>query len=270
MRTRRPLRLAAFVAGLACAWLAGASALADVDGIITKQDDTRLQGAIRWLPASKEYVVTRGNLSLRVALAQVRGVQVAKPAALDGALQMVRAGQYAAAIQPLEQIMKDYAMLEHDVTAAASLATAYLKMKQAAKAVEMCEVVIKVNPAAGVSGDLANVYWDALLEAGREATLKAQLGEAVKSGNRAVAARAQLKRGDIDMKNGKFQDALVDGFLRTAILFGDVKEVQPEALYKAMKCFEQLQQVSHAEKMRKKLLAEFPDDRYSQELKAGS
>jgi tetratricopeptide (TPR) repeat protein len=260
-------RAASCAAGLA---MLCATAAADVPGVITKNDNTKIQGMLRWLPASKEYVVTQGPASLRVAASQVQSVQVARPPELDSAAQLVRSGQHAAAIPVLEKVLRDYSMLEHDVTAAALLAESYLKMKQPEKAVEMCDIVIRVNPTAGVSGGLVEVYWEALLQAGRDATLRAQLGKAVESGSRAVAARAQIKRGDIDMKNGKFQDALVDGYLRTALLFGDVKQTVPEALYKSLQCFEQLEQHSHAEQMRKRLLAEFPDDPYTQRLKSGT
>ena len=51
------------------------------------------------------------------------------------------------------------------------------------------------------------------------------------------------------------------------VLFQDIKEVQPEALYNAIKCFEQLNQGGYANKLRQKLLAEYPDDKYSEEIK---
>jgi len=261
-------RLAAIIVGV---WLLGAmTAGADVKGAILKKDGGRLTGMVRWLPSSKVYVVTtEKGVALQVPVAQVSGIKVAPPANLEKAVRAVKSGQYGGAIPVLERIMKQYTMLEHDVSAARWLAVAYLKMKNAKKAVEMCEKVIKVNPGAVTAGELTGVYWDALLATGREATLKKQLAKAIESGNRTMAAIAQVKRGDIDMKNERYREALVDGYLRTAVLFQDVKEAQPDALYNAMKCFEELGQHSHAEKMRKKLLNEYPKHQNAQKARAG-
>ena len=241
---------------------------ADVEGIVYKKDGGRLRGKIRWLPASKVYVVT-DRVALQIPLAQVLRVEVKEPPELNNAIRMVRSGQYGAAVPVLENILKEYAMLEHDVTAARWLADSYLQGGDARRAIDMCRKVMQVNPRAVTAGDLTGVYWRALLEDGRDAVLKKELGEAIESGPRPVAATAQIIRGDIAVKDGEFRDALVDGYLRTVVLFQDVKTVQPEALYKAMKAFGELGQHSHAEKMRKRLLAEFPKDSYSQKARAG-
>jgi TolA-binding protein len=71
------------------------------------------------------------------------------------------------------------------------------------------------------------------------------------------------------MKQGNYKDALLDGYLRTVVLFGDIKPTQPEALYKAAQCFDQLGQGPYAERMRKKLLADFPQDPYAQRVQSG-
>ena len=97
--------------------------------------------------------------------------------------------------------------------------------------------------------------------------MKKILLEAVEKGSRQVAAEAQIMRGDIDFKKGNYRDALVDGYLRTAVMFQRVKWVRAEALYKAMQAHEKLGEHSHAEKWRKKLLAEFPNSIYSKRLR---
>ena len=71
------------------------------------------------------------------------------------------------------------------------------------------------------------------------------------------------------MQRKQYKDALVEGYLRTIVLFQDVREVQPEALYQAARCFEELGESGNAEKMRKKLLADYPDSSYSKQLNAG-
>jgi len=269
-KTTRQRRFLVCGVGLLLLAACGTAIAADVQGAILKKDGGRLSGSVRYLPASKEYMVTSKGVTLRVGVDQVAKVKVTRPPELDQAIRAIRAGQHMAAVPVLEKIMRDYRMLEHDVTAAGYLASSYLKMKKPADAVRMCQKVIEGNPKAGVVGDLAVVYWQALLQSGREATLGKLLSEAIQIGDRTVAARAQVMRGDIEMKNGRFREALIDGFLRTAILYQDVKGVQPEALYKASKCFDQLEQHAHAEKMRKRLLARFPNDPYTKKLQSGT
>ena len=64
--------------------------------------------------------------------------------------------------------------------------------------------------------------------------------------------------------------ALIDGYLRTVVFFQGIKSVQPEALYKAAKCFEEKGQHSYAEKMRKELLSSYPQSEEARQLRAGA
>ena len=115
------------------------------------------------------------------------------------------------------------------------------------------------------------MYWEALVQTEQFTRLEKALTEVIeKSQDRELVAIAQIKRGDMEKKKGDPKKALVDGYLRTVVFFQAVKEVQPEALYKAMKCFEELGQQSYAEKMRNRLLAEYPESSYSQMVKSGS
>ena len=201
-----------------------------------------MQGDIRWQPASRNYAVTIGSVSKEFAVSRVRAVRVPEPAGMSAAVKAVKAEKYAKAIPVLDKIVISYSMLQWDVPAARWLAQAYLGMGNAPKAIDMCERVIRVNRDAAFSGELAGIYWDALLKAGRDAKLEQVLREAVETGGREVAAVAQLKRGDILKKKGNLKYALVDGYLRTALLFRDIKKVQPEAMFKAAECFQQLGQ----------------------------
>lgn len=257
------------LAGLLMATLAQAN----VPGVIYKTAASgggEVRGDVRWRPAAQAYAVTRGGVTLNVPLNEVESVQVQEPPNLAGAIQQVRQGMYGSAVPVLQGIMRDYQMLQHDVTAAQYLAQAYLKQKQYAQAIRMCEEVMRANPGALRSGELAGIYWEALLEDGREATLNRELTKAIAEGSRAVAAVAQIKRGDLEQRKGNLREALVNGYLRTVILYQDVKPVQPEALFKAVKAFEQLGQLNYAENMRKRLLAEFPNHEYSRQLRSGT
>jgi lipopolysaccharide biosynthesis regulator YciM len=263
------LRWAIAVALLA-GW--GGSAPAQVAGEIATTQGRTIKGNIRWQPSSKVYgVVQANNVELKVPLADAAKVTVASPQNVAAAIKIVQSGQQVErAIPVLETVMADYQMLQWDVVAARWLADAHLQKGDAKKAIEMCEAVIAQNADAGVTGDLPQIYWRALLADGRTAKLKEALTDGIKRGDRQTMALAQILRGDIAMKEGEFKDALIDGYLRTVCLFREVKALQPEALYKAAQCFEKLSQPSHMEKMRKKLLDDYPNDPYTQKIKSGA
>lgn len=247
------------------------SGLADVRGVIKKKDGVSLSGMIRWQPLSKVYVITdEKGITMQIPLSQVASVKVQKPAEWDNAVKMIQQGQHAAAIPVLEKIMEVYTALELDISAAGWLVEAYLKVNDPKKAIKMYEKVADAYPGSVLSRELTVGYWDALFKTGDFVKLRSTLTKAIEEGPRDLAALAQIKRGDMDKKDGNLRAALVDGYLRTIVLFEQVKEVQPEALYKAAKCFDDLGEHSHAEKMRKKLLAEFPQDQYTEKLKSGT
>ena len=59
-------------------------------------------------------------------------------------------------------------------------------------------------------------------------------------------------------------EALRDGYLRVVLLYRSEKEVLPEALYKAGKCFEKAGQASRAEQMRNELKKDFSASPWAQ------
>lgn len=252
-------------------FLMASVSVAQVTGTIAKKGGGMLIGTIRWLAMSKEYVVTAENgQEGRVPLRAVESVEVKEPEEWEGILKQLQDGRYAEAMPMLEKIMDAYTMLQWDVHAAKRLAEAHMAMKAAPKAVAVCEKVVGDNPAAGLSGELAFIYWDALLEAEKYSVLRKTLDDAIKSGGQETLARAYIKRGDMDKKKGNIKEALLDGYLRAIVFFEKVAEVQPEALYKAVKCFEQLGQHSNAEKMRQKLRSEHPRSSYTQKIASGA
>lgn len=263
------------IAAAACALVAGlgpGAAVAGVTGQIKTTGGRTLQGDVRWQGVSRSYAVTYGNppVTVTVSLGDVADVRVQKPRGIDEAVLNVQRRNYAEAIPVLTKIMSDYEMLQWDVTAARFLAEAYLKTGKLDEAMRVCDRILQEKPDQGITGELARVYWDVLLALDRTATLQKLLDEAVARGNRELAATALVMRGDIQLKNGNFEDALVDGYLRVVTLYQEEQKVQPEALYKAMKCFEQRGQLSHAEKMRKTLLNNFPNDPHAQRVRSGA
>ena len=253
------------------ALLLGNEARAQVSGTIHTVDRKTVQGQIRWMSVAKKYVVLTvrpggGQFELELQPSQVDRIVVPQPKELAPAVQAARAGNLAAAIPVLEKIVKDYAMLQWDEPAARALAEAQLANNNAAAAAKACEVVIAMKPEAAFMGDLATIYWQALLKANRSAKLNALLDEAIKKGGREASANALVMRGDLLMDRKLPRDALKDGYLRVVVLYENVRAVQPEALYKAAKAFEALHQNPNAEKMRTLLRTQYPASEFAKKL----
>jgi hypothetical protein len=274
MKKTLALSMRARVAACLIAALAPAgSALAQVDGkIMTIPDNRVLAGQLKWKASGKMYEIRQASgVIMTMPLDKIGAVKMTKPpAALDGLVRSVQSGAAGAAVPGLEQIVKDYEMLEYDLVAGRWLAEAYLKTARPDDAIRICDQVSQFRPKSALPLDFVRVYWDALLAARQYPKLEEQLGGVIAEGSRDVAAVAQNKRGDMKMEKKEFKDALVDGYLRTVVLFEDAKAAQPEALYKAAQCFDQLGQATYAERMRKKLLAQFPQDSYAEKLKSGN
>lgn len=261
------------LATLLAAFLMAGTTEAAVKAVITKAGTgQKLVGLVKWQATIKQYVIQpEGSpVTFKIAASDVADIQVARPAELDQAIKLVEAGRYAAALPTLEQILQDYTMLQYDVVAAQYLAQVYLKTKEARKAVAMCDRVIASNPKAVEEPGFAGIYWEALVDTEQFAKLEEALGQAIKGESRELAAIAQIRRGDIARQKGNLEDALIDGYLRTVVFFSAIKSVQPEALYKAAKCFEEKGQHAYAEKMRKELLSSYPKSEYAERVRAGA
>ena len=261
---------AAFTGILLVGMVLGAAQAAGVDGGIITEDGQKIVGKIRWLPSRKEFKITdKKNVAMSLSPAQVAQIQTRKPRNIDAAAKAVMDKNYSQGVPALEKIFADYSMLQWDVVAARYLAEAYLAQNKTTKALEVTRKIMEQPLDRVLPDEFHRVYWDVLLEAGQREKLKEALELAARTGGREIAAVAQLKHGDIEMKRGNYKDALIDGYLRTVLLFGDVKSIQPEAHFKAAKCFSELGQHTHAEKMRKTLLEAYPNATYTQQLKSG-
>lgn len=228
------------------------------------------EGAIRWMPQARKYVVAmrkgEQTISQDIAVNDVASVQVAKPEKLDAAINAVKAGKSSAAVPVLEAIVKQYAMLGWDEPAARYLAKAKLDTGDAAKAIEICEGIIKTKPTAAYIGDVAPIYWAALLKTDKKAKLGELIGKAISQGDENASAAALVMRGDILMEQKDAFNALKDGYLRAILLYEKCHDVQPEALFKAAKAFEQLSKNADAQKMRDQLRKRYPRSEYANKL----
>jgi tetratricopeptide (TPR) repeat protein len=240
--------------------VAGAAS-AQIQGIIVNTDGKAIEGAIRWKNSTKSYAVSKGQIDVEVPLANVREVQVARPKELDVAVNQIQQNNAAGAIPLLEKISAEYIMLQWDGVATRLLGEAYLKAGEAEKAQRVCEKLIAADPEKAYLGEMAPVYWQALLKLDRKSKVEDLVGKAIKSGGREASAAALNMRGDLTLATGDTNEiakkALRDGFLRVVTLYRDVKSAQPEALYKAAKCFEKIGQSARADQMRTTLKSEY-------------
>jgi len=271
MKTTRARFARLLITACALLIMGGADVMAQaIRGTIINKNDGRITGDLLWQEGSRQYLVTRRGVAVPVALRDVKRVIVARPAELTAAAREVHVGHVGRvdkAIPVLKKIMQKYRMMEHDLEAAAWLAEAYLKKKDAREAKRLCESVIRADPDRAYRGRLAGVYADALLALKEFSKLRKVLDKVVKTGSRQGTAIAQVKRGDIYKQQGNTEKALVDGYLRTVVLFKAIKGIRPEALFKAAKAFEELGEQQYAERMRKLLLEEFPNDKYAAKIK---
>jgi len=239
-----------------------------IQGTIVNTDGKAFPGLLKWKAQAKAYNVTANNMDMEIPLASVADIQVAKPKDLDNAEKQVAAGNSAVAIPLLEKVSKDYFMLKWDKPAIRLLAEAYLKSGETDKAIKICENIGNADPNALTLGEIAPMYWQALLKANRTAKVEELVVKAIKSGDRVASAFALIMRGDLVLATGDTPEnalkALRDGYLRVVLLYKSEAEAQPEALYKAAKCFEKAGQASRAEQMRNDLKKGFPTSPWAQ------
>jgi hypothetical protein len=241
-------------------------ARAQVQGTLVLKGGPR-SGLLRWQSSNKSYVLTDKGMDVTILPSDVVKLSVVRPKELDPAIKAVRENKGADAIATLAKLATDYFMLQHDEEATRWLAEAYLQANNGADAIRAIEKITAVRPEAAYLGDLATVYWRALLRENRTSKLDDLLVMAVKSGNRLASATALLLRGDLILKDGDTQDvhirALKDGYLRVVTLYRTVKEIQPEANYKAAKSLEKLGMTARAQERRETIRKDFPGSEWA-------
>lgn len=245
----------------------------EVQGTIYLKNDPRpKEGKIRAMPGFNKYVLTTragtSEVTTEIEGFRVERVVVPQPRELAAAIRQSQT-QPAAAIPVLKKIMEDYVWLGWDMTAARYLLDAYLKSGQASAAVTTGNQVLQQNKDALQSADFLTAYVDAMVADNKEAGVERILSDAIQKGSREVAAVAYVKRGNVLKKKGNVKEALVEGFLRATEMFQEQKDAQPEALYQAARCFEELGMGSHAERMRRRLLKDFDSTPWAEKIKTG-
>jgi tetratricopeptide (TPR) repeat protein len=210
-------------AGLILAW-GGAGWAA----VLVLGNGSRVEGRNLRLNAQGDYVLETAQGLRTYAAGQVQRAEADKPAGYDEALAL-RATQPEEASRRLTQIARANRGLGWDGRAwyaVAGIAAAQGRHDQAAAALEQL-------PAHMMETDeVRGTYLTALVQTGNYAKAMPLLDEAIRRSGRALSARATLLRGDARLQQGQQEPALLD-YLRVWMMYADVRELQPEALYKA-------------------------------------
>lgn len=249
------------LAALAVTFMA-AEAVA-VQGFITMLNGSKREGDIKWVVRDKAYSITEKGRPIEMQLKpdEIADLQIPRPRELDAAIESIRQGNAAAAVPVLEKLAADYLMLQWDKPATRYLAEAHVQAGNADKAIAVCEKVIAANPEAAYLGEMAPAYWQALIKRDRLSKVEDLLSKAIKTGDRLASANALIARGDLVQAAGDTAEiakkALRDGYLRVITLYKSERAAQPEALFKAAKCFEKLGQTQRADQLRTTLKGEF-------------
>ena len=253
MKRVRQIVIFALCASMTLSATSFAASVVTKDGREMKGTDVKFTG--------RNYVIaTESGAKMTVPVSDVLKVYVKKPSQLDGLISKVKSGSHSSAIAGLEAIAKAYEKLNWDLVAYQWLVTAYMGSGQTDKAIETYNTVKrKVPHKRMLTVGLRRQYWAALEKQGQDSALRGDLTDAIRNGNREVAAEAQLRRADNLKKAGKVDEALRDGYLRTIFLFKDVEEVQPWALLKAAECFNEMGQPEKAKEFLITLRTDYGD-----------
>ena len=246
---------------------------ADIIGSITDAQGTH-RGVIRYSMKSKTYFVQskQGGTLLEVEISPIdmTAMEIEPPAGWDKAVERVANGQGASAIKYFDSVVKMYNHLQWDLRAARYLADAYLAMGNIDKASDSCAAVVRANPEAAFKGEFAPIYWKVLLQLGKKDMLEKLLAKAATSGDRYSSGAALIGRGDLILASGESAEsiraALVDGYLRVALMYTDGKvadQLRPEALAKSAQCFEKIGQAGRADQMRGELKRLYPTSQWA-------
>ncbi len=248
---------------------------AQIKGTVLTEGDSK-SGFVKWSQRAKAYTVSQKQgaamIDSEIALDEVTGLDIDKPANLDAAIAQVQKGNGAAAIAVLAGIVKEYNHLQWDKVAGRYLVQAYLDANKNEEALKAAKAIISADPSAAYMGEMAPAYWQALLAANNKTRLEAMLAKAAASGDRFSSGAAFCLRGDIIMKDGNespdaARKALADGYLRVVLMYTDKpvdEQLRPEALYKAAACFDKLGQSARAEAMRGELKKNYASSLWAQ------
>jgi len=211
----------------------------------------------------------KGEITLKLSVGErifrpgeyVRAV-ANEPPEYNQAVRLIAEKKYAQALDLLNGIVLKYKWLDWDIQATLLIVEVDLQQQQPLDAVRACDKMINLYPRLKDDAALQAQYRRALIGARQFDRVEPLLNAAIAGGNRANAARAQLQRGDLRMAQNDAENAFYD-YMRTVTFFSADKEIQPEALYKAAKALERMNDKAAARTLYQKLRSEYPRSSYA-------
>ncbi len=223
---------------------------------------------IKWFDSRQEYQVEGADGSIiPVPADEVDSLDIAKPEGFDKAVKAMAAKQYDVAIPILDDVATRYKRLDWDGRAREMLASAYFAKGDFKTAADKMAELIDNTPKNQLTDVQYGIYWTALMGAQRLAILKKALNEAIAGESKSLAALAVIKRGDLAKAEGRREDAVLD-YLRSVILYEEVRGVHPEALSKAADLLREMRDPREDE-LRKKLMSQYPESVQARKLGGG-
>ncbi len=228
--------------------------------LLTMRDGRQLRfRSIRYQERTEEYIVITEAGRFPIPAADVREVRVSEPERWIEGTHLLNNQRYDDAISVFRDIMRDYNKLGGwDLRARGKLAQAYAAQGEHIRALAQYEALFEeISPTVQQRRN----YWDSLLAADRYSTLKRELDNVIAEGRREEVAAAYLMRGRVHDAEGNTMEALFD-YLRTHILFEEIEDVQPEALYRAADRLDALRD-ARADELRSRLRERYPRSEYA-------
>jgi tetratricopeptide (TPR) repeat protein len=220
---------------------------------------------------SRGYVVFKGTASREIPFDQVKYVKVPEPPNLNQALQAAATDSTQDnLITFLESVVKEYERQQWDSVAGPALIKVYVNKGQPEKARQIYENLARLYGEENLNASVRMQYWDALIALRQGAKVKEDIKK-ILAGNYDpnVQAGAVLKLGDVLAAEGKYEDALLQGYLKTILMYKGAGKLHPEAYVGAYKMLYNMKD-PRAEHMRKQLLSKYPRSREAQKLMSGN
>jgi len=196
---------------------------------------------------SKAYRIKEDGALLTIPAAAVEYCRPPKPIKFDTITD----------VEGLKEVVREFHRMWWDVEAFKRLMPLYVARGANIEAVRLYRGMEDiVGPGMAVS--LRRNYWDALHRSGQGTALQKELEKILAHGSREESAWAYLMRGDVLVEEGKREQALLDGYLKTVILFDDIASCRRQALEKTVQTMTDLGD-TRSERFRRLLLSEFPN-----------
>jgi hypothetical protein len=198
--------------------------------------------SVRYDRISMVFRITKGNATFALPETSVEYCRPPKPDGFDK----------IADVAGLESMVAKCHRLWWDVEAFKKLMPLLVKNGEAAKAIRLYKDMV---PILGPSMPLAlqREYWNALAKNREDVALQKELTDTITGGGREASAWAYLMRGDVLAAQGKRAEALVEGYLKTVLMFDDIASCRKVALERTVAVMEELgdQRVEKFRKMQK-------------------